>query len=884
MKNLLRLLLIREDEKTTVFYFLSFFFIVGCGLAMGKASAEALFFKRYGIEYLPVMYFALGILLSIVSIIYASFADRMSAEKFYLRIFLVFSVLLLLSWVGMNKFETQAAYPIYFLIYEAISEILLIHSALYLSQNLDSFKSKRLSPVIFSGSQLGLIFGGALVALLAPRIGTNNIILLWCGLLIMATLMIIIRHKIKGPSAYYYSQSSRLSLQQSINTIKQGIHFSRHSTLLRAISIAFFFLVIAFYTLHFITNQIYNDYFTEEAQLTAFFGILTAITGFISIVIQVLLTNRAIKIFGVQKLNIAFPVSITLSFFALLLSLKLPAALLGSFVKDVLNPALNNPIRNLIMTVLPKNIQGRLRAVSIGIILPLALISCSLILLLAQHFENSYYFLVPGLISGLLLILYSFRVNQSYLKTLIHHLKEQVYISNDSSPVESFEDLEREFTKNINRGDDKLITSYSTLLFAADPKKACRIFTRDLHLTQKKTTDKLLKMIATQSQKPLIKLLKNIDKFETFDQHNKATLLTLLYTAAEPEAKQYIKSALSNNNPRLCSCGVLGALSYKEQPHKELAISQWITLTQGNIQQKIASLSLSKFLNTTGDRKDKIVDNYMNMFSTLLTSSNHAYQLETLKTLSEWQNDISPKIKTIIPHLVHVPDPQIRACTISCLHLLEPELAIPLLIQALDDGHSAVREQAIKLLIIETDNPDHVANQWLSENNNYITPRAQHSLLNHLFKSGIHTQTLRYIINSKTILARQYYDAKQLLSPHKNINASYYLTYITVTERIDQTIQLLLTALQHIEQQDLASVAQAAISSKDPLLIASACDALKNLNNKTLSELLIDLLQDDFELKKNYILSFENITDALEWCSRQDDWLHDCASEALNND
>ena len=885
MKKLLRLLLVREDEKVTVLYFLSFFFIVGCGLAMGKASAEALFFKRYGIEYLPVMYIALGIVLSLVSIIYASFADRMSAEKFYLRIFLAFSILLILCWAGMNLFETQAVYPLYFLVYEAISEILLIHSALYLSQNLDSFKAKRLSPVIFSGSQLGLIFGGAMVALLAPLVGTNNIILLWCSLLVLATLMIMIRHKVKGPSAYYYNQNARLSLNQTFNSIKQGIHFSRNSTLLRSVSIAFFFLVIAFYTLHFITNQIYNNHFTEEAELTAFFGILTAATGFISILIQVLLTNRAIKQFGIQKLNIAFPVSITISFFALIIALKLPAALLGSFVKDSLNPALNTPVRNLILTVLPKNLQGRIRAVSIGIILPLALITCSLILLLAQHFENSYYFLVPGLASGLLLIIFSLRVNKSYVKTLIHHLKDQVYISERSTPADNFSELQYEFKKNVLQSDDRLIISYAKLLFEINPDKACHIIISQLYSTRPKTTDKLIKIIAKHSTVLLDQLLKDYEKFTSFDEHNKSTLLGFIYESGSNAADQYIENALNSHNPRLSACGILGTLSVKNHPLRQKAISIWPELLQGDQHHKIASLTLSRFINTIDDNNySRLVCHYNDALTELLNSSNHDHQVCALKTLSTWQHDLNNELKSIIPKLLNEPHPKVRASAINCLHLLESTKRLPLLLLALDDGHATARQQAINSLVSENDDTDLIATQWLVENNNYTTPRAQHSLLVHCLKSGLQTATLKNIVASKTELARLYYDAKQILVRFKNQSPYHYLTYTTVTERIDQTIQLLLGALQHIEQQELVEVANAAIISRDPLLIASACDALKNLNNKTLSDLLIDLLQDDFELKTNYILSFNNLAYTLEWCSKQDDWLHDCASEALRHD
>ena len=49
-------LLIRQQEYRHVAYFFGLFFLIGGGMAMGRGTADALFFKRYGIEYLPVMY------------------------------------------------------------------------------------------------------------------------------------------------------------------------------------------------------------------------------------------------------------------------------------------------------------------------------------------------------------------------------------------------------------------------------------------------------------------------------------------------------------------------------------------------------------------------------------------------------------------------------------------------------------------------------------------------------------------------------------------------------------------------------------------------------------------------------------------------------------
>jgi len=875
VNKLLRLLLVRENEKATVFYFLSFFFIVGCGMAMGKSSAEALFFKRYGIEYLPYIYLALGVLLAVISLAYATFADRLAAETFFLRLFIILAVLLVICWFAINQLELSAAYPVYFLIYEAASELFMIHSALYISQNLDSFKSKRLSPIILAGSQFGLIFGGLLVAVLAPVIGVDKMILLWSLLLLSACYMLLRWHRRQGTSTYFFRQQSKLSLHDSLKTINQGIHFSKHSPLLMASLLAFFFLVITFYTLHFVTNQIYTNYFTSEESLTVFFGILTACTSILGLLIQLFITNRAVKRFGIPKLNLVFPSSVSASFILLFFIFKLPVAIFASLVKDTIQPALNTPVRNMIFNILPKNIQGRIRAVLLAIVLPVALISCSLLLLLARHLENDSYFLLTGILASLLLLLFSIKVSRQYLSTLIQHLKEQVFLPHDKLQQSESPDLIKAFEIQLNETDDSLLIRYANILIKTHPQQMLDIVFEKIDHLSPKTIDKLLQIIAIDSTRPSVDFLMKIENSEKTDNHLRASLLMILFQQKYPGAKEYIQPALNHINSRLAIAGIYGALEL--QHHRDEAIERWISLMSETSRTRLYCLPLVAAVSTLGVKPREILKHrYIDLFESYLESQDQQQLLETLNALASWPFEVSNAIQQKIPVFLHHASPDIRAALPACARLMPQTDAINILLQSLDDCHTKVRENAAKFLVDENNNITELAEQWLL-NDNYMTPRAQQSLLQHLIDARLGVQCLEQITNNKIRLARKFYDAQQLLLPFNNKDTACYLLHTTVKERMHQTLQLLLLILEKIEQPELVSVTQAAINSSDPLLIASACEALKNLNHNNAAELLIDILQDDFELKTNYILSFQNSAETLDWCQQQDDWLHQCA-------
>jgi ATP/ADP translocase len=209
-----KLFLVHEGETGTVLYFLFFFMIVSAGMAVGHGTADALFFKRFGIEYLPVMYIIQSLLLAMVSTLYAAFADRVPAESFFKVLLGILAALVAASWLIISRAGPSLIYPAYYLVYEVASELLLVHSALYMNQNMNTLQAKRLSPLIYAGAQVGTIAGGMLLAVFAPVIGTQNLVMAWCLLLVTGIVAVVLRHRRHGASVHFRAHARPHNLLQ----------------------------------------------------------------------------------------------------------------------------------------------------------------------------------------------------------------------------------------------------------------------------------------------------------------------------------------------------------------------------------------------------------------------------------------------------------------------------------------------------------------------------------------------------------------------------------------------------------------------------------------------------------------------------------------------
>ena len=98
-------------------------------------------------------------------------------------------------------------------------------------------------------------------------------------------------------------------------------------------------------------------------------------------------------------MNLLFPMTTFACFIGLLFSPTLPAAILGSLNKDAFMPAFRTPVTNLFFNALPNYMQGRARALSVALVLPLALVMAGILLLVAQQIDDTKSFLLLGLIT-----------------------------------------------------------------------------------------------------------------------------------------------------------------------------------------------------------------------------------------------------------------------------------------------------------------------------------------------------------------------------------------------------------------------------------------------------------------------------------------------------
>ena len=889
MQRLTALLLIRNDERYHVFYFLGLFVLIGAGMALGRGTSEALFFKRFGIEYLPLMYIFSCFSLCFVSLLYAAFVDRLPSEKFYRVLFSLLGVLLLGNWYAIRYIESDMVYPIFYLLYEVASELLLIHSAVYINQNFIQTQSKRLMPVILAGHQIGVIIGGIFLATASPVFGVVNMMLVWTVLLLLAYLLVRYWHAGHGVSPYFRAgKKGKARISQSINQLTQGLRFMKRSRLLMMSSFSLFFMVVSVYILAYAVNVVYTEKFESEEALSSFFGVLTAATATLALLFQLFITNRLIRDQGIKRVNYIFPLTSIFSYAGLLAVFSLPAAIVASFNKETLMPAFAKPMRNIFNAALPAQLQGRGQAVAVIIVIPLGLAFAGVLLLLAQGTQNIHSFLFIGLLCSIAYLLCNCAMSNAYAKEILSNLKKSLFVPQQY--VNSFlngrhEDLIKDIEQGLISQDENTSNVYAKLISGSDPQRATKLITARMDGDDSAVKDRLIKIVGSVEAFNLNeRLRKEIGKG---DAHLDATILKTLFKMRDNNAKSYVSQLINDDNPRIKAAGVYGALRYPVSSLIEEAVEKWLLLlknVKADNYMPAVELIVPEF--KVLYQTPPLLNAVQQRLAEMLQHKDNNYILIALRILSAWPAGNITTIEPLLPPLATHSNWLIRKGCIKTAHLLSDKTAHTLLRAALEDPHPNVRIAAVKMMAASQ--PDETAYiRSLLTGQAAGSPRARQAMIEYLIDSGCDARTMQSIALT---LAGEAVDLKraslylaQCEINDKDLQADSMTTLFAyaLEERVMQVADLSLSAVQSSNNDEAIAVIRVGLKSNDKRQFSSAFELLSLLNNTEFLERVMPLFDENvcIDINADKDARFSSLPAMLDWIIEGgDSWLSECAS------
>jgi len=863
---------VRREERVHAGYFFIFYLIVGTGLAIGHGTADALFFKRYGVEYLPAVFVAHAVVLFVTTLLYAAIADRIAAERLFQYMIVALIGALAASWLLMAFPLSALIYPAYYLLYEIASDLLVLHIGVYIAQNFETQQAKRLTPVIFAGAQLGTIIGGLLLALVAPRLGVANMIGIWIGLAVTGVFFLVHRHRHYGPSPHFRpGRKGAIGVTHLVGQIGQGLRFAQRSELMRWTSLALVFTVATFYITTFAVSRIYASAFETEQRLTAFFGWLTIATGGSALLLQLFVTGRLLKRVGVGGVNLIFPSSTMASMVMLLVSSTVPAALVASLNKDALMRAFRNPVRNLLFNAIPFNMQGRARAVATGLVLPSALVLTGGFLMMFSESTSSGMFLVVGLVAAIIHLGCNFMANRAYAKGILENLRERLYVGG-SGIDEMITAAGPQGMEVIRRGvaqqDDDIAIASAQVMARRFPQQAVDAIFERMSGAPVATCDRLVRLMPLADSPDFRSRLRAM--LALADGHLRGTILESLFAIRDPGVRDSVESLLVSTNPRLRSVGVYGVCQF--------GITQLEAPARESLRELLLSDSPSQVvpaLNQLARCPDAQLESEL---MRLLVHPNRRIWCAALEALVAWPDRHFPGLGIILAQRCRDPDVAVRRLAIGAIRLLPAGDRGDFWNAALDDRDSGVRDLAAAACMASSEDEVESIAAWLRSAQG--SPRSGAAMLSRLIAFHPPRELLIGVAMSLARQAREYVRMRTRLtissraeSHPSNVGE---ILKMALLERAQDLFDLALTAAGAVDDAHSASLIRAGLRSRDRRHIASAREALHHFGVREVA-MELDTVLEAIDAPAKLPVPGDDFNDDLDLLSATGDpWLREC--------
>ncbi|MBU1276914.1 MAG: cyclic nucleotide-binding protein [Proteobacteria bacterium] len=823
-----RWLKVQPDEIGVFLWSAAILYLIRTSNILFNNFAETAFLKRFGVEYLPIVYIinsltTFVIMAAITGVLRKLPSGRMLA---YLMLFCGLSVAALRPVVDMGY---ELIYPLLFVLkaqYEGLLALVFWNLA---NDFFNTRQSKRIFPLITAGGVIGAIVGSFVTPALSKAINFDNLMLAY-AVTCMAGAALVWQMSRVYPVLNLSERGAKKKVKPKTSLIqefKQIGPMLKESTLLKILVLLTLLPNIVLPIMNYQFNFVVNETYATEGGMVAFFGYFRGALNIISLII-LLFVGKIYNRWGLPVALMFHPANYAIAFLGFLLRFDIVTAMYARLSTRVLLVTINNPARNILVGLFPDEFRALLRPFLRGTVVRVGILLGSGVIFLSEHLFHPRWLSVVGLVVSLGWVATSIWLKRSYSDILLGLIGRNVI------DLRSLQEQDLGLIFKDKRAQEQLVEACQS-----SKGKACLWYAEMMKAQQvPEVEDHLLRIIQTKDEKTAIDLLplvprdtgsKAMDVYARLADPAKPALTAALAAAASrlplETSGPFLRKLLDEQyDLKVQAQAVIGL--YRQAPERYQPIIEGWLDSQDHGQRRAGIIAAGG-------------------------SGNQEFHSHLRQMLADDpRSDLVPDILTALgrlddPHLDELVMERLQAAPSSVpLEVLryfdlKSEAELKAFIRLLGSDKETVRELALERLSAADNLDSAVLIEALS-------------LPNRLVRQGLYDLMSQLKIGDRDIIA---FARGSLEMAYSNIVEAEELKKLPETperglliqhllERKKARVETILRVLATQEESDQMRLVIRGLSSADGKLRSNAIEALESMVGSELSQAMLPLLEE----------------------------------------
>lgn len=418
MSRIADLLHVRSSEGRMAALLVGVMLLTAFGSALGGVGVEALFFSRFGVQYLPHMYMALGVVSFLTSLAATAMLGRLPREALYVTLPLVLALVL----AGERLLiDFNWAYPLMWLGKEVMNSLISLSCWGLAGALCDTRQAKRLFPLFNAGRIFGAVIGGLGASLIVSWFGVENLLLAWAASMFGAfALGRVLMGRGRARASLREMRRRRPGL---IKEMQQGYQFVRRSPLMRWTSAAAVLFSVLFFSLALPFSKAAASQFPDENGLAGFLGLFNGLSTAAAFLTSLLLANRLFARFGIMNMILAFPILYLIGFASLSARGLFPALVAFRFAQMLWLSGVADSAYQAMFNAVPPERRDQVRAFIGGVPEQAGTFIAGLVLVVGEQAMSAQQLYLIGLGAAVATTFVIWRAGRAYSGALVAALR-----------------------------------------------------------------------------------------------------------------------------------------------------------------------------------------------------------------------------------------------------------------------------------------------------------------------------------------------------------------------------------------------------------------------------------------------------------------------------